>query len=355
MEAAALQWLCDAQDLSTTRDGGASRDFSLVNGWAPSYPETSGYLVPTLIEAGDRRGDPELIERARRMVDWLVSIQFPEGGFQGGTMGATPVVPVTFNTGQILMGLATAVQRFGSAYAEPMHRAADWLVATMDPDGCWRKFPTPFATPGEKTYETHVAWGLIQAAGATSDRHSAKKYVEAALRNARWAISRQHANGWFDCCCLVNPDAPLTHTIGYALRGLTEIFLYTREADVLAAALRTAESVSARVGRDGFLAGRLDNSWHGAVNWVCVTGSAQIAHSLLLLSRETGNASFTASARALLAYARRTVQLDGPVGIRGGVKGSFPVDGEYGQYAFLNWAAKFLIDAGDAERRLAAA
>ena len=270
-------------------------------------------------------------------------------------MGATPVVPVTFNTGQILMGLAAAVQHFGEAYAEPMHRAADWLVATMDPDGCWRKFPTPFATPGEKTYETHVAWGLIQAAQATSDPTAAKRYVDAAVRNARWAISKQNVNGWFDCCCLVNPDAPLTHTIGYALRGLTEIFLYTREADVLAAALRTAESLSARVGRDGFLSGRLDNSWQGAVSWVCVTGSAQIAHSLLLLSRETGNASFTTSARALLAYARRTVQLDGPVGIRGGVKGSFPVDGEYGQYAFLNWAAKFLIDAGDAERRLAAA
>jgi len=52
----------------------------------------------------------------------------------------------------------------------------------------------------------------------------------------------------------------------------------------------------------------------------------------------------------LLGYARRTVHVDGPDGIRGGVKGSFPVDGGYGTYEFLNWAAKFLIDACDAER-----
>ena len=32
-------------------------------------------------------------------------------------------------------------------------------------------------------------------------------------------------------------------------------------------------------------------------------------------------------------------------GVRGGVKGSYPVDGGYGTYQFLNWAAKFCIDA----------
>lgn len=352
VETAALAWLGDAQDFSATHDGGAAREFSLVTGWAASYPETSGYIVPTLIDAGLRRGEPVLLDRARRMIDWLVSIQFPEGGFQGGTIRAQPVVPVTFNTGQILIGLAAATRQFGDSYAEPMHRAASWLVESMDPDGCWRKFPTPFAAPGEKAYETHVAWGLIEAARATADVELGARYAEAALRNARWAITKQHPNGWFDSCCLILPDAPLTHTLGYALRGLTEIFLYTREEDVLAAALRTADAICARVGPDGFLAGRLDNTWKGVVEWACITGSAQIAHSLLILHKETANALYRDTAFALLRYARRTVQLEGPTGIRGGVKGSFPVDGGYGTYEFLNWAAKFLIDAGDAERRI---
>jgi hypothetical protein len=351
VETAALSWLGDAQDLSATRDGGAARDFSLVKGWAASYPETSGYIVPTLIDASLRRNDPALMDRARRMTDWLVSIQFPEGGFQGGTIDAQPK-PVTFNTGQILMGLAAAKLQFGDNYAEPMHRAADWLVDTMDADGCWRKFPTPFAAPGEKAYETHVAWGLIEAARASKDADSANRYAEAALRNARWAITKQHSNGWFDNCCLELPDAPLTHTIGYALRGLTEIYLYTHQEDVLAAAIRTADALSSRVSQDGFLAGRLDRSWNGAVDWACVTGSAQIAHSLLILFEKTERKQYRDAAVALLRYARRTVQITGPTGVRGGVKGSFPVDGGYGTYEFLNWAAKFLIDAGNAERHI---
>src|SRR5262249_3862021 len=105
----AVAWLGRAQDRSRTRDGGVARHYSLVDGWGSSYPETTGYIVPTLLNVarilgGDAGEDAR--ERARRMLDWLVSIQLPEGGFQGGMIDQTPVVPVTFNTGQILLGLA---------------------------------------------------------------------------------------------------------------------------------------------------------------------------------------------------------------------------------------------------------
>jgi len=32
-------------------------------------------------------------------------------------------------------------------------------------------------------------------------------------------------------------------------------------------------------------------------------------------------------------------------GLRGGIKGSYPLDGEYGRYEVLNWATKFFVDA----------
>jgi len=32
-------------------------------------------------------------------------------------------------------------------------------------------------------------------------------------------------------------------------------------------------------------------------------------------------------------------------GLRGGVKGSCPFDGDYGRYEVLNWATKFFVDA----------
>ena len=344
-------WLCAAQDHSASADGGVARHYSLTKGWATSYPETTGYIIPTIIELARRRGSADLHARARRMLDWCVAIQFPEGGFQGGIVDSLPRVPVTFNTGQILMGLAAGADQYNDPrYMESMHSAAAWLRDSLDPDGCWRKHPTPFAAPGEKAYETHVAWGLFEA-----DRLApGKGYGSAGLRQVDWAIGKQQVNGWFASNCLSDPDRPLTHTIGYVLRGVIEGHLFSGRADLLAAAVRTADSLVDRIDGDGYLAGRLDRNFKPAVDFVCLTGSVQIAHCLFLLYRLTGDANYLAAGKRATRYVRRTISIDGPVETRGGVKGSFPVNGDYGRWEYLNWAAKFCIDANLLELDLAA-
>ncbi len=344
---AGIAWLCRAQDRSTTADGGAARHYSLIDGWGPSYPETTGYIVTTLLDHARVDGDTAVRERARRMLDWLVSIQFPEGGFQGGQIGDEPVVPVTFNTGQILLGLAAGAAEW-EQFREPMIRAADWLVASQDPDGCWRKHPTPFAHPGEKAYETHVAWGLLEAARLDGGR----SYAEAALAQVDWALSHQRANGWFDKCCLSDASRPLTHTLGYVLRGVVEAFRFGGDRKYLDASTRTADGLLTAIGDDGYLPGRLTADWGAAADYACLTGIVQIAHCWLLLYRETGNERYRDAAFAANGYVRSKVRIDGPLDTRGGVKGSFPVQGAYGTHEYLNWAAKFFVDANMLEREV---
>ena len=106
-----IAWLGRAQDHSTSADGGVARHYSLVTGWSTSYPETTGYIIPTMLSYARLRGDETARQRAQRMLDFLVANQLPDGGFQGSSIGAKHVVPVTFNTGQILLGLASGVQR----------------------------------------------------------------------------------------------------------------------------------------------------------------------------------------------------------------------------------------------------
>jgi len=350
--ASCTAWLCAAQDNSASRDGGVARDFCLRKGWSTSYPETTGYIIPTMIAMAHRSGDASLHERARRMLDWCVAIQFPEGGFMGGKIDATPRVPVTFNTGQILIGLAAGAAEYGDArYLDAMHRAASWLRDTQDSDGCWRKFGTPFAKKGEKTYETHVSWGLFEAE-RVAPGHG---YGEAGLRQVDWALTKQHENGWFASNCLTDENNPLTHTIGYVLRGVLEGYLLSSRADLLQAASRTATGLLKAIGPGGYMAGRLDRDFNPAAEYACVTGSAQIAHCFFLLYRLTGDASYYAAGQKLSAFVRRTVRLEGQDGRVGGVKGSFPVNGAYGQWQYLNWAAKFCIDVNVLEVELAGA
>ena len=335
----AYTWLCQAQD--ATPDGGVSRDFSLVSGWATSYPETTGYIIPTFLELSARNNLPEANQRARKMLDWLVSIQFEEGGFQGGKADATPRVPVTFNTGQILLGLAAGRKVFGEIYQSPMLKAAIWLRDSLDEDGCWRRHPTPFAAPGEKAYETHVSWGLYEAARIEGEQG----FQDAADRNVYWALTKQTQNGWFQDCCLENPSAPLTHTLGYVLRGVLEAYEFSSNADFLDAAKLTANGLLKAIDDNGYLPGRLKADWSPAVSWACLTGSVQIAYCWLRLFEITGDPAYLDAGKRANLYVRRTLSTDGDPHIVGGVRGSFPVDGDYGRFEFLNWAAKFFIDS----------
>jgi hypothetical protein len=337
----AANWLCRAQDQSTTRDGGVARHFSLNSGWSPSYPETTGYIVPTFIQLDSLDPDRGYGKRARRMLDWLEDIQMECGGFQGGMITSAPV-PVTFNTGQILLGLAAGAHAFGSdRYLQAMHRAAIWLAESQDSDGGWRKFGTPFAEPGEKAYETHVAWGLLEA-----DRVAPGiGYGEAGMRQIRWALAKMTPNGWLADCCLLDPARPLTHTLGYALRGIIEGYRSSDDPELLAAAELLGQGLMSQVDQDGRLAGRFDRDWRPAVDWVCLTGSVQIAASFLDLCVWTGDQRWREKALKLNHFVRRTIVTDGSEDIRGAIAGSFPIDGDYGRFEYPNWAAKFLIDS----------
>ncbi len=348
---AAIAWIFRAQDNSPSRDGGVARDFDLLRGWSSSYPETTGYIVPTLLDYARWRNSGEARERAGRMLDWLVSIQFDSGAFQGGKIDAPVKVPVTFNTGQILIGLACGASEFGEAYRQPMQKAADWLRDTMDPDGCWRQFPTPFAQPGEKAYETHVAWGLYEAARLAPD----SGYQEAADRNVSWAIGKMRDNGWCDDCCLDQPAHPLTHTLGYFLRGLLEAYRFNGAPDVLSAARTLGDRLRACQRPDGSLPGRLSADWSAPVSWSCLTGNVQIAHAWLILFCETKDTAYLDSAIAANYFVRSTLRLDGADGERGGIRGSYPIDGDYGKWQYLNWAAKFFVDSHMLELTLAEA
>jgi len=334
-------WLARAQDSSTTRDGGVAKNFSLISGWSTSYPETTGYIVPTMIEYAKLRGDESYRERARRMLDWLVAIQYPSGAFMSGSITSKNPVPTTFNTGQILIGLAAGVAEFGDRYREPMRRAADWLLQVQDTDGAWRGHQSPLVRPGPKTYDTHIAWGLFEAARIDPDR----SYGQAGLKNVRWAIGMQTESGWFDECSIKNPATPATHTLGYALRGILEAYAFENDPALLAAARKAGDGLLSALHVGGFLPGRIDRDWKGAVNLSCLTGQAQNASNWLLLWRHTRDVRYLDAAYSSNRFVRWALSVDGDDDVRGAVKGSYPVDGEYDPWVYPNWATKFAVDS----------
>ncbi|MEI7968845.1 MAG: hypothetical protein WCJ69_07655 [Betaproteobacteria bacterium] len=337
---AAVAWLKRAQDANPDRGVSQTRLVRLRK-WAPSYPETTGYIIPTFYRYFDYSGDADARVRARQMADWECEIQHPSGGVLAGALGDSDQ-PTVFNTGQVLFGWVRAFEEEGTErYREAAVRAANWLCDIMDSDGCWRTWGSPMTGKQINTYNTRSAWGLARVYDITAER----RYLEAAIRNCEWALTQSNEAGWLDNNCLQDNAQPFVHTIAYAMRGLLEIGACAQRGDFLDAASRIGEALLRALPRDGFLPGRFDRAWRPTVGWSCLTGDAQIAINWGRLHQITGDARYLEGAGRILGFLKRTQKLVGVPEEAGAIKGSHPIDGGYHPWQYPNWATKFFADA----------
>jgi hypothetical protein len=344
---AAVGWLTRAQD--ATPDDGFSRSYVMAwhpyfrrRGWLPSYPETTGYIIPTLYAASHVLARPDLAQRAERAARWEVQIQLDSGAVRGGVMGE-PESPAVFNTGQVMFGWLAALAATGDEqFADAARRAGRWLIEMQDEDGHWRRGASKFARHGLSLYNARVAWALAEAGARLHE----PDMVAAAARNLQAVARLQQLNGWLPDCCLSDTERPLLHTVAYAIRGLLEGGRVTGDDTLIAAAARAAAPLREAVRADGWMPGRVARNWTGAVQWSCLTGQAQMANNWMRLADLTGDQSWKAPVPAVLRFLKQSQnRASGDPGLRGGIKGSAPFGGGYNPYTLLNWATKYFADA----------
>ena len=338
---AALDWLCVAQDVLDERSdaGGVSAGWSFDEGWLPGYPETTGYIVETFIEAAAIFGRSDLTRRAHRMIDWLLGLQHADGAFPGhyGEPGSKPVI---FNTGQIMHGLLAGSLQLNRPECLPAAvRAGFWLVEQQDDDGCWRRSQH---NDIPHTYDTRASWALLRAGLIAQE----KTLADAARNQLDWALTQQAEDGWFASNAFESDAPPFTHTIAYAIRGFLESSLLVSEDRYFIAARRAAEALARRQRRDGWLAGRYGRNWAPQASYCCLTGLAQMAVNWTKLGGSCGREEFLHNARLAVEYLKwhHNVAESNPA-LRGSVAGSYPIWGAYARFSYPAWAAKFFADA----------
>ena len=332
---AAIGWLSTAQ--KQNQDGGVSAHYSLFDGWADSYVETTGYIIPTFFNYASISKNNIYKEEAIQMADFELRNQLQSGAFPGGGKKDLPIV---FNTGQVIFGLCRAFEETkDEKYRSSAKKAADWLVSVMDGDGCWRKYDY---LDNVHTYNTRTAWSLLYAHKITNN----DSYKKAAEKNIDWALTQQMGNGWLKNNGFYPEQEPLVHTIEYSIRGILEAAIYLRKKKYLESAIKASTPLLDAQRVDGSIPGTFNKEWKSSVKWSCLTGNSQMSIIWQKLFMITKDEKFLNAAKKSNAYMKTMQNLDSKnPGIRGAIPGSFPIYGWYAPFSYPNWAAKFFVDA----------
>lgn len=343
----ALKWLFASQDATDT--GGSAACYNLFLGWGNPYPETTGYIIPTLYDVSNSFSELEAGKRAEQMAEWLLRIQFPNGAFPAGTYSDENQNPSVFNTGQILRGLVRAYSETkDERYKESAIAAIKWLIDVQNETGCWDSYDYNSLS---HAYSSRISWPILEA----SDKFGCEIGRDAATANLQWVLDQQTEDGWFKKCAFTREELPYLHTIAYTIRGLLESTEYvkgTLSKQCYQAAVITADRLLEEQNRNGVLLGVYDKNWDAASDYYCLTGNAQMAIIWSRLYQLQNDRKYSNAAQTSVTFLKQHQTLWGPQTIRGGLRGSSPIWGEYMYFRYPNWACKFFTDALLIEDRL---
>ncbi|NQU43254.1 glycosyltransferase [bacterium] len=281
-----------------------------------SYPEVSGYFIPTLLKVEER-------ELAVRYAKWLLEIQNEDGSWNGvGTKTA-----YTFDTAQVLKGLLVLYRdREGNPGREEMPgqdelrsailRGSDWLLSRIGEDG-------RVTTPAEDALQ-------IPSGGSVPEAFYL--YALSPLREAAGLLSRpdleegaQRALKYY----LSQSDLGAFRTLSHFHAYIVEALIDLGRKDLAREAL---EEVDRLQRPDGSVPAWRDTEW------VCSTGLAQYAVCWSKLD---------ARDRARKAFAWLCAHQEPS----GGFYGGYGENAAYFPRSEISWAVKYFLDAWTLLRR----
>jgi len=334
-----VEWLLRAQFNMPDYGFGSYR---IGRGWTTSYPETTGYIIPTLMNYAKRKNEKEIFNCCIRAANWLVSIQRPSGGWQGQTLEDNRP-EVVFNTGQIIRGLISVYEHNNDkTLLNAAIKAADWLCEIQEENGSWVK--NAFMGVA-RVYDSYVDVPLLQLYKITGN----ERYKEKAVANLNWIVDqKQSNNGWFNDCdnTIKHNNRPILHTIAYTIDGLVTSGTLLNDDKYIKAGQKAANKLLDCYNNDRIFYGRYDKNWKGS-QMPILTGYAQMAIVYTNLYHITDNKAYLNGALEInrqLVWLQRADDCSLEA-VRGAISGSFPIWGKYEPFSYPNWATKYFVDA----------
>jgi hypothetical protein len=320
------------------------RDYATTGSatFAPSYPETTGYMLCTLIFGGLHKLKTLPPDKLDGLVGYLLRTQKDDGAFCAP--GAHNVQGLAFDTGQVLTGLVAYYRHIDPRIdiKESITRAADWLTSEIAQDGSYSMRSSYY---DKRAYYISATMGLLQASLALQR----DDWRAAAIRNIKWTMAQRLSRVWYRNFSFEDDDYQNLHGIAYTVRGLLDAgrFLgvdeYVDAAKVCVDALLALEPKS--LACKGALPGYLANGFKQYTTDISPTGMCQVALTCLILGEILGRSNYTERGLDAIQVAKG-FHFSGfkNAALNGLLPGSWPITGPYMHCVLPNWPIKFFLD-----------
>lgn len=327
----ACKWLLTSQKVWLNK--GYSHSYHLFYEWQEPYPETTGYIIPTLLKAYQRYGIQEFYTSVKIATMWLKKIQNDDGSFNDLQRNTQ-----VFDTGQILIGFNYLYEFFPEFEIEQyLIQCATWLCQVQNDDGSFQKCAYNNIP---HTYYSRVGAALIQAGNLLNNQD----FVRCGQKNITWTINQQRENGFFKYASF-HFTPPYLHTIIYTLEGLLEAYKILKHNNILDSILLCSDKLLEISGsRDLILFSQYHEDYEPANREKCLTGIAQWAGVCFDIFVITNNEKYYHEALKNIYYLKSKQIFSSDQNLNGGLPGSLPINGQYLKFAIPNWGVKFFID-----------
>jgi hypothetical protein len=333
-----LNWLL--RSIEINQGQGSSAYFHIVRGWSSPYPETTGYIIPTLWQVHDILPDRHIDKIAIGLTDWLIKIQKKDGSFpQGLELGEMPEV---FDGGQILFGLYTTwIKTSEVKYKSRIIELAQWILDQQCESGAFNK--NTYISGYSPSYHIRIVWALLLVKDVYPDSNFLLQKAQNGLQYYAGLLTEDGSfTNWG-----LRPDANgLTHTIAYTLRGFFECALLLKDTHWIDTVMKATQSLIIEMENKPYLAGDYDLNWNGDYSYRCLTGEAQLSIFLRRLYTYTNCEAYNIFADQLLnQISSKQINTLFFRDLHGGFFASAPFYGKYMRFMMNNWTVKFYLDA----------
>ena len=298
--------------------------------WSKAYPETTGYLIPSLMRIQEQEDIDTSVE-VEQCMRWLAEdVQFKDGGFPSLYAGNTR--PSLFNSAQIALGFHAYGSR-NSSYKVQELKLVNWLSKQLEEGKKEIHYRGDFIP----SYYTRVVWPCL----LMSQKHEhvvLQHLAEKLLKTLLLRIDKD----FFPLKSGFQGDKAFTHTLAYTVRGLMESAILLDDSDLLQLFRNQIDAqISSLKKHQLRFAGCYMPSWEGDFSFRCLTGEWQWVIIFLKAFQLFKEQKYFSLAEELIHRLDSTHFLYP----KGAVLGSKPLWGAYMPWKAPNWAAKFALDA----------